>query len=63
MRNDTRKRDARMPLTKIDYDKAKKALKEELKFNRELQRDLRLSNAEIEHLKEVIKAYEGEVCQ
>lgn len=63
MRNDTRKRDARMPLTLTDYEEAKKALKDELKFNRELKRDLLLSNAEIEHLKEVINAYEDGVCK
>lgn len=52
-----------MPLTLTDYKEAKKALKDELKFNRELKRDLLLSNAEIEHLKEVIKAYEDGVCR
>lgn len=52
-----------MPVTITDYKEAKKALKNELKFNRELKRDLLLSNAEIEHLKEVVKAYEDEVCQ
>ena len=41
-----------------DYEQAKKQLKEELKLNKELKRDLLLNEAEIEHLKDVIRVYE-----
>lgn len=41
-----------------DYEQAKKQLKEELKLNKELKRDLLLNEAEIEHLQDVIRVYE-----
>ena len=42
------------------YKEAKAQLKEELKLNRELKRDLMFNEQEIEHLKNVIMVYERE---
>lgn len=43
------------------YKEAKAQLKEELKLNKELKRDLMFNEQEIEHLKNVIMVYEREM--
>ena len=48
-------------MTEYQYKQVKKQLKEELKLNTDLKRDLFLSDIEINHLKDCIRVYEDSI--